>query len=114
MTKKLGVLLLTLPVFLSACGGLSEVTPRVVEGFADANVDGTAIGFRESSTDTSGESFIVSGADFRQGDAPMREGGAATCIKAGAKAQPVRLGLVRVEAGEGFSGRDHVVWVHCR
>ncbi len=101
-------------LLMTACGS-GGVEARVVEGLADANVDGTVIGLREDPSDDSGESYtIIAGADFRQGDGPGREGGASTCIKPGATGQRVRLGVVRVDGSDDFPvGREHVVWVQC-
>ncbi len=101
-------------LLMTACQGGGGVDPRVVEGLADADVDGTVIALREDPSDDSGESYIIAGADFRQGDGPVQAGRGSTCIKPGATGQRVRLGVVRVDASDDFPiGRDHVVWVQC-
>jgi hypothetical protein len=100
-------------LLVTACGS-GGVEPRVVEGLADANDDGTLIALRDDPSDNSGEGYIVVGADFRQGNGPTREGGLSTCIKPGATGQRVRLGVVRVDGTDDFPiGREHVVWVQC-
>jgi hypothetical protein len=99
-------------LFLTACGS-GGVEPRVVEGLADANADGTQIGLRDDASDDSGEGYIVAGADSRQGQGPLQQGGSSTCIEPGAVGQRVRLGVVRVDGGDEFATREHVVWVHC-
>lgn len=112
MKRPFLLLVLMLPL-VAACGS-GEVEPRVVEGLADANADGTAIGLSDDESDDDGqEGYIVAGADYRQGDGPTHQGGSATCIKPGAVGQRVRLGLVTVDGGDGFGTREHVVWVHC-
>jgi hypothetical protein len=97
----------------TGCGS-GGVEPRVVQGLADANADGTVIAVREDDSDKSGESYIVAGADFRLGDGPVQEGGSTTCVEPEAAGKRVRLGIVSVNSeDEGFTTREHVVWVHC-
>jgi hypothetical protein len=104
---------LALVLLLTACGS-GGVEPRVVEGLADADVDGTVIALRDGPSDDSGDSYIVAGADFRRGNGAPEEGRSSTCIKPGISGQPVRLGVVKVDATDDFPvGRHHVVWVHC-
>lgn len=104
--------LLPMLLLLTACGS-GGVEPRVIEGLADANTDGTVIWLTEAGSDDNGEGYIVAGADFKQADGTSRQGGSATCIEPGATRQPVQLGLVKVDGGKDFGTREHVVWVHC-
>lgn len=93
---------------------LAPVTPRVVAGWAQPNAAGTVIGLIDSPDDEGGESYVIAGADWREGTGTWNSGAISpTCVGTDTQALThVRLGLVTVEIQEG-STREQVVWLEC-
>jgi len=93
---------------------LLPVSPRVVEGWAQPNATGTAIGLHDSPDAERGEGYIIAGADWRRAEGPWNDGTSSpTCIGTDPAAMThVRLGVVTVKVQEG-STREQVVWLQC-
>ena len=92
--------------------GRHTATPRVVEGWAMPNADGTAISLHESrdATPNPGEGYVIAGAEWRGPDGSWRDGASLpTCVGTDTSSMThVRLGVVNV-TGRG----SHVAWLEC-
>ncbi len=84
---------------------------RVVEGYAFANADGTAIGL-SAERDGPGEGYIIAGAHWRQQNQPWHDS-FPTCVKPLVEDQRLRLGIVRARPMGEAPGRAVVVWLEC-
>ncbi len=90
------------------------VSPKAVEGWAQPNADGTAIGLLDSPDAENGESYVIAGADWRHVGGPWTDGTSSpTCVGTDPGVMTrVRLGLVMVKVPEG-STRQQVIWLEC-
>ena len=90
----------------------SEVTPRTVEGWATATVDGTQISLYADAQGGPGEGYLVADARWTDGEVE-HHGEPPTCIGTDRSARTrVELGLVTVESSDGARW-DHVVRLRC-
>jgi hypothetical protein len=91
------------------------VTPDVVEGWAQPNASGTAIGLFDSNDTRAGNGYIIAGAWWSDRDNVWHEGAnGPTCVGTDTATKThVQLGIVDVEADEGGIGGPRVVWLRC-
>ena len=84
---------------------------RVVEGYAFADVDGTAIGF-STQQGGPGDGYVIAGANWRQQNQPWHDS-FPTCVQPLVENQRVRLGIIRARPVGEAPGRSVVVWLEC-
>jgi len=84
---------------------------QVLEGYAWANQDGTAIGLSPDQ-ETPGEGYVIAGAMWREQGGPWHDT-FPTCLEPVADDQRVRLGVLHAPPTQGAPGRPVVVWLEC-
>ncbi len=119
-STKFGLIMLFIGIVTGAAstwafGPFDDARVHVLEGYASANYDGTAIGFSEKQM-VAGEGYGIAGALWRDRggswhDAPDSK--SPTCLKPLTDNQKVRLGVVKVAPAQEAPGRTVVVWLEC-
>lgn len=103
-----------LTVSLSGCAGGGPAEPRLIEGWAEPNVHGTAIGLRPDLTSAEEEGYVIAGAQWATGGGGWHDGSdSPSCVGTDPETSVhVELGVVTVK-GPDSSIWDTVVWLRC-
>jgi hypothetical protein len=93
-----------------AIGQSSNNSVQIMEGYADVNIDGTAIGFYPEIGAEEGEGYIIAGAEWRENGGPWNLN-FPTCLEPLSTNNKVRLGVIQAAPTEDAPGRTVVVWL---
>lgn len=93
-----------------AIGQSGNASVKVIEGYADVNQDGTAIGLCPTENGEESEGYIIAGAMWRESSGLWNDT-FPTCLEPLTSNNKVRMGVVEVAPGEYTIGRTVVVWI---